>query len=222
MGKPFLGNERIGMKHKMSCGIEAKIIAYHNAHDIDVEFDGGYFVYGKSYKDFAKGLIKCPMQIEICGEYAIIRSVGTTKRPVEFMIDTKDIHHVQSKPWRLNSSGYVYYSKNGEKQITLHRLVMNAPEDKQIDHKDGNRLNCRKSNLRVCTQDENSRNRKKSKVCKSGYKGVTKDGNKWRATIGINKKYIYLGGYETPEAAAHAYNQSALKLHGEFARLNDI
>ena len=104
----------------------------------------------------------------------------------------------------------------------MHRLIMNAPDDKHIDHKDGNGLNNQRSNLRICTQAENIRNQGIGKNNTSGYKGVNwcTRNNKWIARVGHKYERVYLGYFTCLIKAAKAYDKVALELHGEFASLN--
>jgi hypothetical protein len=90
----------------------------------------------------------------------------------------------------------------------------------QVDHINGNGLDNRKENLRICSHSENQWNRTKYKNNKSGYKGVffhSKTGH-WEAGIRINGKREYLGVFNTPQEASLAYSRKAIELHGEFAR----
>jgi hypothetical protein len=108
-------------------------------------------------------------------------------------------------------------------RIRLCRLVMNCPDDKEIDHKDKNPLNNCKSNLRFTERTGNNRNRVGWKrKTGSKYKGVfyRKDTGKFRASIGVDHKKINLGQFDNEEDAARAYNEAAIKYHGEFAFLN--
>jgi hypothetical protein len=107
----------------------------------------------------------------------------------------------------------------------MHRFIINAPFGVQIDHINGNKLDNRRSNIRMATVQKNAFNRKKPKgKCTSQYKGVfkRKDLNKWETRIKINNKSIYLGTFVDEVDAAKAYNQAARKYFGEFARCNDI
>lgn len=129
-----------------------------------------------------------------------------------------------------NVNGYSYVvarlKKEGKvvKRISIHRLLTNAPKGLDVDHINGNSLDNRMSNLRVCVHSKNTKNRKINKDNKSGYKGVVADsavvGKPWRATIKNGGKTHYLGRYQFIEDAAKAYDSAAIKYFGEFARLN--
>ena len=113
--------------------------------------------------------------------------------------------------------------KRTTNSIYMHKVLLNV--DFEIDHKDLNKLNNQKYNLRVATRSQNARNQGLTAANKSGYKGVcwNKSQNKWMAKIrvgGKNQKFI--GHFTCPIEAAKAYNAAALIHHGEFARLNEI
>jgi hypothetical protein len=82
-----------------------------------------------------------------------------------------------------------------------------------IDHINGIRDDNRIQNLREATYGENHQNRVKSKANSSGYMGVTSVRNKWQAQIRINKKYVYLGVFNTPEEASQAYLKAKQQYH---------
>lgn len=104
-------------------------------------------------------------------------------------------------------------------RIILERMIGHSPaKGEVVDHIDNNPLNNRRSNLRLATIAENVRNSKLRSNSTSGYKGVSKVGNRWRAYIVVNKKQINLGLYATAEEASLVYREAALKYHGEFAR----
>ena len=108
----------------------------------------------------------------------------------------------------------------------LHALIMNTPKGMFTDHINGDPLDNRRSNLRICTVSENNRNAPNHRDGTSGYKGVCyiKDCpsriKRWRAVVNYNKKAFYLGIFATAEEAARAYDAKALELHGEYAYLN--
>jgi hypothetical protein len=113
------------------------------------------------------------------------------------------------------------------KLYALHRLAYFFvtgvdPLEKQVDHINGNTLDNRFDNLRIATSAQNSKNQKKRKTNKSGFKGVCwhKKGKKWYATIRANNKQIHLGGYNSKFYAALVYARAAKHYFGEWRRLN--
>jgi hypothetical protein len=105
----------------------------------------------------------------------------------------------------------------------MHSLIMGLVEPKmEIDHKDKDGLNNRKSNLRICSYKENSRNKDMQRNNTSGYKGVRfySKLNKFSAQIKHSNDSIHLGYFTSAKVAAIAYDIAALKYHGEFARTN--
>ena len=89
----------------------------------------------------------------------------------------------------------------------------------QIDHINGIKDDNRFCNLREATNSQNNANKKKTIKNVSGYKGVYKDGNRWRSQIEINGKKIHIGRYETPEEAHAAYVTKAKELFGDYAKV---
>ncbi len=139
-------------------------------------------------------------------------------------VDTEDIPKIENYKWNLsydakNKKFLRVKAKINRKTISLHFLLTGY---KITDHIDMDIFNNRKSNLRECTIAENLRNRGKNKKNTSGYKGVyyDKKRNRWEAYIGFNNKQIFLGYYCILADAIMAYNNSAIKYHGEFANLN--
>lgn len=142
------------------------------------------------------------------------------KEVAKAVIDLEDVEKCRTRKWHFKKSGYVA-STNGKGTIRLHRFILNLPVGIMTDHKDGNPLNNKKSNLRECNSLENNWNRGKSKTNHSGFKGVHlhKQG-KWRSIIRVCKKVVDLGLFTNPIDAAYAYDKAAIKYHGEFARTN--
>jgi len=113
--------------------------------------------------------------------------------------------------------GYVRY-----KREMLHRLIVGAPVGEVVDHINGDTLDNRRSNLRVCSRAENLWNAGKRRHNTSGFKGVCFDkrDGRWYARIRAVGRVHDLGRYKTAEEAAMAYDAKAAELHGPFARLN--
>lgn len=92
--------------------------------------------------------------------------------------------------------------------------------ESEIDHKDGDRLNNRWSNLRVATRTQNAQNCRKQTGCSSSYKGVYLNSARkdWHAQIRIDGKRKHLGYFRTEEDAYAAYCAAAAKHFGEYAK----
>lgn len=132
---------------------------------------------------------------------------------------------IKSKIWLRNWNGYCYAMiRHNGKDHRLHRVIMNCFDMKVVDHINHNTLDNRKSNLRICTRQQNQMNMRTSIDNKSGFKGVCYEKRRkhFRATIRINKKQKHLGSYKTAETAALAYNKAAIEYYGEFGYLNEI
>ena len=137
-------------------------------------------------------------------------------------IDACEAHRLLENSWNILNSGYIarcYWADGKVKNELLHRSIVGAPTGVIVDHIDGDKLNNRLSNLRICTHSENMRNRKTASSNVSGLKGVeiTKSGT-FRATIRANKVIYRLGTFATAEEAHAAYCEASAELHGEFSR----
>ena len=105
--------------------------------------------------------------------------------------------------------------------VSLSRFLMGAEEGVIVDHINGDTLDNRRANLRLCTHAENLRNRRRrAGAFKSPFKGVTRNRDRWVAQVGFLGKRHYAGTWPTAEEAAKAYDRLAAVLHGEFACLN--
>lgn len=145
------------------------------------------------------------------------------------LVDENDYQYLKKWYWRTDGQGYAMRTegtayKGTLKRIYLHRLIMDFPKKPlEIDHINGNRLDNRRENLRICTKRQNLLNRLKSKNKKtSKYIGVNfrKERKVWRATIKINGKQISIGSFNNERHAAMARDIWAKELFGEFAKLN--
>jgi len=140
------------------------------------------------------------------------------------VIDTSDYDKVSKYTWSANKNNYATTTIDGSTTL-LHRLLIKPPVNMVVDHIDGDRLDNRKTNLRVCTQSENLRNQLKH--CRSGtskYKGVTynREKGKWLARIRVRNIKYGLGSYYNELDAALAYNIGSVLLSPKFGRLNVI
>ncbi|GAA4828500.1 Pathogenesis-related transcriptional factor and ERF protein [Algivirga pacifica] len=166
--------------------------------------------------------------------------------PNEVVMDGNIYEHLKSNPYlqsinflhnlREHSSGRAVFQKSWKQNdgkyktetIYLHKFIaekfLEATENRKGDlvkMKNGNKLDCRLKNLEWSNRADIKRN---SKVThnKTGYKGVFKERNKFRAVIYKDRKPIPLGSFPTPEEAALAYNKKSEELFGKTKSLNKI
>lgn len=136
------------------------------------------------------------------------------------VVDDDDYERLKDMRWTATKDGYALYVT----RTYLHKLVVNAPSGQMVDHKDGNPLNCSKSNLRFCTPSQNTLNRRRNTQKNVQFKGVgVRTGRRTRYTASITapgKKRKTIGYFPTARVAALAYDLWAHELHGEFARPN--
>ena len=144
------------------------------------------------------------------------------------IVDDEDYDRLMAMgKWQIGAGGYATTDIGGrlnKKKILMHRFIMDVATGFVTDHINGDKLDNRKCNLRICKQYQNAANRGSNKNNSSGYKGVCWDKrkNKWMAKIQVNRKYIFCGYESTPELAALKYNEFAQKHFGEFAVLNQV
>jgi len=143
------------------------------------------------------------------------------------LVDDADFIELSKWAWHRETrgSGGLYYARRGsyyygkvKKPKAMHRYLMDASKGEIVDHINGDTLDNRRSNLRICTVKQNAYNRAKYKNNSSGVKGVHRHKNYWRARIQYNGKRLHIGLYEKLEDAMSAYDQMATKLYGEFKR----
>lgn len=143
------------------------------------------------------------------------------------IVDDEDFDMLNQYTWHLASNGYATTFVGGRKNIKcvlMHRLLMNPSGDFEVDHRNGNKLDNRRDNLRLARRGENARNLRRHKKFSSRFKGVSwsADRHVWYARIHDNRKTIHLGQFSSEIQAALAYNDAALERFGEFASLNEI
>jgi len=153
------------------------------------------------------------------------------------LVDDEDYEYLNHWRWYLTKDGYAARSgvTNGRRfGCRMHRVILGLTDPLILtDHKDRDRLNNQKSNLRTCTNIQNKWNvtaRGRSKYLGVMYQKrhfITTSGRIFDyeviiARIRVNGKYIRIGQFDTEEDAALAYNKIAKQYRGEFANLNII
>lgn len=147
------------------------------------------------------------------------------------IVDDDDYETMMAHKWfayykQKNDRPYACANGKGgdeRKHIVAHRLILNPQKGETVDHKNGNRLDNRKTNLRICTRSQNVQNKPYCKNSKTKIKGVVlHECGRYRATINLKSKQIHLGYFKTLKEAALRYNEAAIRHFGEFAWLNKI
>ena len=136
----------------------------------------------------------------------------------KFLVDYDDFEKVSKYSWCISKTGYAVANIKG-KVIKMHRYILNVTgPDVVIDHINGNKLDNRKVNLRLCTSRENTLNSSTSKNNKLGVLGIstTREG-KFRARIYVYGKEINLGHYKNIEDAIIARQKAEEQYFKEFA-----
>ncbi|MDE3095803.1 MAG: HNH endonuclease [Chloroflexota bacterium] len=142
------------------------------------------------------------------------------------LVDDGDFERVKGHRWTTNrphvtASGLEFWYAQAHidgKTVRMHRFIMDAPSGTQVDHINGDGLDNRRSNLRLCSHAGNNRNRH---VKNAPARGVLRlSSGRWSARIGVDGRNVGLGTYDSKEAAARAYDAAAVRLHGEFGSLN--
>jgi hypothetical protein len=143
-------------------------------------------------------------------------------------VSPQDVGLLSAFDWVINNKGYARTrQKHNGQHLFLHKIVaerMGLRRNSEVDHIDNNPLNNTRINLREADRSQQCANRRMSAHNTSGFKGVSFDkrrkANPWKAVITIDRKYISLGSFSSPEAAARAYDEAAVKQWGAYAKTN--
>lgn len=159
----------------------------------------------------------------------MVKEIKLTKGKVA-IVDDDTFEKYGKYKWHCVGGRYAARSVGGAKNkrmVYLHRLIADAPSDKVVDHINGDPMDNRRSNLRVCTQSGNVKNQRVRNDNTSGYKGVSyakQVSNKrpWEAKINKDGKTYHIDYFDNPHDAARMYNFWAVDMFGEFANLNTV
>ncbi len=145
------------------------------------------------------------------------------------IVDDEDFIQFGALKWHvqraIDGMFYAIRKKNGE-HVRLHREIMGVPPTSisgkrvTVDHINHDSLDNRRSNLRVCTDGQNCKNRDQSKChSSSGIVGVHKNAasGKWVARLGVDWGKVYIGSFDNKEDAGKAIQEARHKYHGEYA-----
>lgn len=139
------------------------------------------------------------------------------------IVDDDDFARVSAYRWRAQKGkrGCLYAVSARAK--LMHRLIMDPKVGSFVDHINGDGLDNRRANLRVCTHAQNMANQRKREGTMSRFKGVYITGSgKYGASIESAGKTVHLGTFAEEERAARQYDRAARVFFGNFARTNEM
>lgn len=153
------------------------------------------------------------------GDYMI----GYTQNNKAFLISTSDFEKVKDVCWFVARNGYIKGMKD-KRCIFLHRLIMEPPEGKFVDHINHRPEDNRRNNLRIVSHEQNMMNRGKTKNNTSGCVGVRwiSHCRKWGAYITANGKWQEIGLYEKFDDAVKARKDAEEKYYGVYSYDNSM
>lgn len=202
--------KRVFLRCKCDCGNEAVIRSDHM-------MSGASQSCGCLQKERAGEANRRVTPFEVVGDVAI----GRTAQGIEFCIDAEDLDKVSDKSWHVNVQGYLQTNiyKDGSSPL-LHKIILgDYGKGFCVDHIDRNKLNNRRSNLRICRQKDNAKNQSIRSDNTTGYPGVYKDkrNGKWFSEITADGEKHYLGRFEKLDDAVAARLEAEEKYFGAFA-----
>ena len=200
------------------CSKTEKIVRGRNLKNNSVRSCGCLLkeTYYRSERESNGYFKKLRNDYEIQEDYVILY----TQKSEMILVDLEDFWKVKDMCWAIGADGYVT-TGTGDNRVYMHRLIMNEPIGKLVDHKNGedSRYDNRKSNLRVATPSQNQINKKKLPNKYSDVVGVSwdKKSKKWVAYIGVNGKQIKLGHFDFFDDAVNVRKQAEKKYYGEWS-----
>jgi len=163
--------------------------------------------------------------MEILGEGEIqttrMKRIPIANSSLEAFVSDRDYSKVAHIRWILNKDGYARMSKRPHSMM-YHVIMGYLPKKFEWDHRDTNKLNNQRSNLRISSHSQNRINRSLRKDNASGFKGVSWNTKRktWVAQASFGGRQHLLGDFSDPILAAKAYDVAVLKEYGKFARPN--
>lgn len=192
---------------------------------------GGYVLCSKHMHQlhkYGKFLDNNPRTIQDLNEYRIEGNIAIidvynvkSEKVAEFIIDKEDLQRIKYLKWRIDIHNRIKTGNNTNTKptIELARMIMNCrDENLVVDHINGNSLDNRKSNLRICTQSENVKNQRLNKYNTSEFAGVSYDKARlrWTAEIRNDNKRTHLKRWKRKSEAVYARYVAEQILYKEF------
>lgn len=183
--------------------------------------NGKHRANGYCYKHYMQlkrqGYIKDTIYTNTYEKYNdyILLIINRDNEQYNVLIDIDDYDKIKKYKWCISHDGYVVGTLENKKQVKLHRYIMNCPNELVVDHINHNKLDNRKSNLRIATVQENSMNQRKPKNNTSGYKNIRKVDNRYEISVMVNGKRYYEYTL-TLKQAIKTRDEMLDRLHKEF------
>ena len=145
-------------------------------------------------------------------------------RGLSAIVDQADVALIAGRKWYANPGGRTHYALRDEwrdgrnVRLSMHRVITGAAADQVVDHINGNGLDNRRANLRICSHAENIAAKQRNKNNALGVKGVWFQAGRYRACIQTNGRTRHLGSFITLDEAKAAYADAATEAFGQFAK----
>ena len=151
-----------------------------------------------------------PNKFNIYEDYVEVVLSNTQNR---VLVDIEDFLRIRTYKWR-ETNNYAHNRVLGY----MHRFILNAPKGTDVDHIFHNKLDNRKSKLRLCTRSQNNMNKSHQVNSTTKVRGVhyCKQTGKYACEIHVNKKKIWLGRYSTLDEASRVRKEAEIKYFGEY------
>ena len=149
-----------------------------------------------------------------------MKEIPLTKGKVA-LVDDDDFDMLSKFKWYYGNRYAVRHdnSTKTRRPMFMHRVIIGTPDGMDTDHINGDKLDNRKCNLRVCTRSQNQINALCRRNSKSGLRGVhwSERNKRWVAQMRFNGRKLSLGYFTSKLAASKAYCEQVKLLYGEFA-----
>jgi hypothetical protein len=152
-----------------------------------------------------------------------MREIPLTQGQVA-LVDDEDFEELNQFKWCAywapHARTFYAVRRDGKRLTLMHRQITKAPPGRKVDHRNRIGFDNQKLNLRFATESQNSANSRLPSNNTSGFRGVSRNRQKWQSRIRYNGRKIHLGSFDCPEEAAKAYDRAARHYFGEFATPN--